>query len=38
MDKQTMVHQHDRILFKIKKKWAIKSQKETDEIWMDVTK
>ena len=38
MDKQTMVHQHNRILFKNKMKWAIKSQKEMDETWMNVIK
>ena len=38
MDKQTMVHQYNRILFKNKKKWAIKSQKEMDETWMNIIK
>ena len=38
MDKQIMVHQYNRILFKNKKKWAIRSQKEMDETWMNVIK
>ena len=38
LDKQTTVHQHNRILFKNKMKWAIKSQKEMDETWMNVIK
>ena len=38
MGKQSMVHQHNRILFKNKNKWAIKSQKEMDETWMNVIK
>ena len=38
LDKQTTVHQHKRILFKNKKKWTIKSQKEMDETWINVIK
>ena len=38
LDQQTKVCQHNGILFKNKKKWAVKSQKEMDETWMKVIK
>ena len=36
-DKQTMVHSDNGILFKAKKKWAIKLWKDMEEIKMNIT-